>query len=49
MIREALKNHYIENEDGFRYRGQEPGRLENFSDAVFALAEAILIFDIVIF
>ena len=43
MIREALKNHYVENEDGFRYRGQEPGRLENFSDAVFALALTLLL------
>lgn len=27
----------------FRFRGQEPGRLENFSDAVFALAITLLL------
>ncbi len=27
----------------FRYRGEEPGRLENFSDAVFALAITLLL------
>lgn len=27
----------------FRYRGEEPGRLENFSDAVFALAVTLLL------
>lgn len=30
-------------DSGFRYRGEEPGRLENFSDAVFALAITLLL------
>lgn len=29
--------------EGFRFRGIEPGRLENFSDAVFALAITLLL------
>lgn len=41
MIREAL----IEKKDetDFRLRGKEPGRLENFSDAIFALAITLLL------
>jgi uncharacterized membrane protein len=41
MIRQAL----IENitETDFRLRGKEPGRLENFSDALFALAITLLL------
>lgn len=42
MIREAVQKHFG-YEDGFRYRGKEPGRLENFSDAVFALAITLLL------
>jgi uncharacterized membrane protein len=42
MIREALKKHYIGMNKEFRYRGEEPGRLETISDAVFALAIALL-------
>lgn len=42
MIRETFaKNIGMTNE--FRYRGTESGRLENFSDAVFALAITLLL------
>jgi uncharacterized membrane protein len=41
MIREALSQNYSNSE--FRFRGKEPGRLENFSDAVFALAITLLL------
>lgn len=41
MIRETLSQNYSTNE--FRFRGKEPGRLENFSDAVFALAITLLL------
>ncbi len=30
MLREGLKKHYIGINKEFRYRGEEPGRLENF-------------------
>ena len=43
MVREALGKHYIGMNKEFRFRGEEPGRLENFSDAVFALAIALLL------
>jgi uncharacterized membrane protein len=43
MIREELKNHMIGINPDFRHRGVEPGRLENFSDAVFALAITLLL------
>lgn len=43
MLREGLKKHYIGLNKEFRYRGEEPGRLENFSDAVFALAITLLL------
>jgi uncharacterized membrane protein len=43
MIREGLKKHYIGMNKEFRHRGEEPGRLENFSDAVFALAITLLL------
>jgi uncharacterized membrane protein len=42
MIRESLKN-YIGMNKEFRHRGEESGRLENFSDAVFALAITLLL------
>lgn len=42
MIRESLQKHLGFNQE-FRYRGSEPGRLENFSDAVFALAITLLL------
>lgn len=43
MVREALGKHYIGMNKHFRFRGEEPGRLENFSDAVFALAITLLL------
>ena len=33
----------ISSEPGFRHRGMEPGRLENFSDAVFGMAITLLL------
>jgi uncharacterized membrane protein len=42
MIRESAKQHMIGMNPDFRHRGVEPGRLENFSDAVFALAITLL-------
>jgi uncharacterized membrane protein len=41
MIREALTGKISETD--FRFRGKEPGRLENFSDAIFALAITLLL------
>jgi hypothetical protein len=43
MVREALGKHYIGMNKHFRFRGEEPGRLENFSDACFALAITLLL------
>jgi uncharacterized membrane protein len=43
MIRDAIKKHYIGMNKEFRNRGEEPGRLENFSDACFALAITLLL------
>jgi uncharacterized membrane protein len=43
MIRESLKKHMIGMNPDFRHRGEEPGRMENFSDAVFALAITLLL------
>jgi uncharacterized membrane protein len=43
MIREALQKHRIGLNREFRFRGEEPGRLENFSDAAFALAITLLL------
>ena len=43
MLREGLKKHNIGLNKEFRHRGEEPGRLENFSDAVFALAITLLL------
>jgi uncharacterized membrane protein len=43
MLRESLKKHYIGMNKEFRFRGEEPGRLENFSDAIFALAITLLL------
>jgi hypothetical protein len=41
MLRESFQQFSPDN--GFRPRGKEPGRLENFSDAVFALAITLLL------
>lgn len=41
MIRQALTDKITETD--FRLRGKEPGRLENFSDAIFALAITLLL------
>ena len=43
MVRETFGKHYIGMNKEFRFRGEEPGRLENFSDAVFALAITLLL------
>lgn len=43
MIRESLRQHMVGMNPDFRYRGVEPGRMENFSDAVFALAITLLL------
>jgi uncharacterized membrane protein len=43
MLRAALNKNRIGMNKEFRYRGEEPGRLENFSDAVFALAITLLL------
>ncbi len=43
MVREALGKHYIGMNKEFRFRGEEPGRLENLSDGVFALAITLLL------
>ena len=43
MLRDAVKKHYFGMNTEFRHRGEEPGRLENFSDAVFALAITLLL------
>jgi len=40
MIRQHLQP---QAQEDFTYRGKEPGRLENFSDAVFALAITLLL------
>lgn len=42
MIRKQLSS-LLEPETGFRHRGKEPGRLENFSDAVFGMAITLLL------
>lgn len=38
-----IAKHYLGMDPEFRFRGVEPGRLENFSDAVFALAITLLL------
>lgn len=42
MLRDLIQ-HVADGNKEFRYRGQEPGRIENFSDAVFALAITLLL------
>lgn len=41
MLRESFQQ--FSSDNGFHPRGKEPGRLENFSDAVFALAITLLL------
>jgi hypothetical protein len=43
MFREPVKKHYLGLNKEFRFRGEEPSRIENFSDAVFALAITLLL------
>ena len=43
MIRDSFRKHSIGMNKEFRHRGEEPGRLENFSDAIFALAITLLL------
>ncbi len=43
MFREPVKKHYLGLNREFRFRGEEPSRVENFSDAVFALAITLLL------
>ena len=43
MLREGFKSQIVGANKEFRYRGIEPGRLENFSDACFALAITLLL------
>lgn len=42
MIRDKVQQ-FLDPEPGFRHRGKEPGRLENFSDAVFGMAITLLL------
>ncbi len=42
-MRDVFKSLDRNNSEGFRCRGVEPGRVENFSDAVFALAITLLL------
>ncbi len=43
MFRGSVSKHYLGMNQEFRHRGEEPGRLENFSDALFALAITLLL------
>lgn len=43
MLRDTFKKHSIGMNKEFRHRGEEPGRIENFSDAIFALAITLLL------
>ncbi len=43
MVRKSLQNHLIGLNTGFRFRGENPSRIENFSDAIFALAVTLLL------
>lgn len=42
MMREGFEK-FSNPDPNFRYRGKEPGRLENFSDAVFGMAITLLL------
>lgn len=43
MLREMVGPHHVGMNPHFRFRGENPGRLENFSDAIFALAITLLL------
>jgi len=43
MLRDLAKKHYIGLSPTFRFRGEEPSRLEALSDSCFALAIALLL------
>lgn len=43
MIREHFIKHSIGLNKEFRFRGESPGRIENFSDAIFALAITLIL------
>lgn len=43
MIKEFARKHYIGMNQEFRYRGEEPTRIETLSDAGFALAIGLLL------
>jgi uncharacterized membrane protein len=43
MLQESFREHAQSKTKEFRFRGKEPGRLENFTDACFALAITLLL------
>ncbi len=43
MLQESFKDYAQSRTAEFRFRGKEPGRLENFTDACFALAITLLL------
>jgi uncharacterized membrane protein len=43
MLRELAKKHYVGLPTTFRYRGEEPSRIEALSDSCFALAIGLLL------
>lgn len=43
MVRQALIDHEVMLEEGFRLRGREVSRVEGFSDAAFAFAVTLLV------
>lgn len=43
MVRDIAKKQHSESNPEFRFRGETSSRLENFSDAVFALAVTLLL------
>lgn len=43
MLRDLAKRHYVGLSSTFRFRGEEPGRIEALSDSCFALAVGLLL------
>ena len=43
MLRDLTKKHYVGLNNNFRFRGEEPSRIEALSDSCFALAVGLLI------